>query len=112
MSSNKLSIIDKLVRFTIEEDLLKEYSANTYIRTLIQRIPYGAMVDSMLTVSYNNILVDRAKTFFNELSRGNIELTEEIIQNEGFLHAYYTTFRASLYTKQRKNPAITKEKLI
>lgn len=97
-----LNLPDKIINNTIKDDLLNWYSTNTLIRSFIQAIPFGAVVDNMLTVSYNNILVERAKTFYDELDKGEILLNEEIIRNEDFLHAYFATFKAAIYTKQRE----------
>lgn len=102
MSNNDLSLPDNIIKNTIKQDLLEKYSQNTLIRGLIQIVPYGGIIDSVLTTSYNNILVDRAKTFYDELGMGNIEVTQELIKNEDFLHAYFSTFKAAIYTRQRK----------
>ncbi|PLS04036.1 hypothetical protein [Neobacillus cucumis] len=99
---NDLSLPDSIIKNTIKENLLEKYERNTLIRGLIQIVPYGGLVDSILTTSYNNILVDRAKTFYDELGLGNIEITPEVIKNEDFLHSYFATYKAALYTKQRE----------
>ncbi|WNS75198.1 hypothetical protein RRV45_20355 [Bacillus sp. DTU_2020_1000418_1_SI_GHA_SEK_038] len=102
MDKNELSIPDKIIKNSIQDDLLKKYSKNTVIRGLIQAVPYGAVVDNLLTVSYNNILLDRAKIFYDELGMGRIELTPDLIKNEDFLHSYFSTYKAALFTKQRE----------
>ena len=102
MSNNELSFKDKIIKNSLKCDLLKDYSNNTLIRSLIQIVPYGSVVDNLLSVSYNNILIERARVFYNELSRGKIELTAELIESEDFLHSYFSTYKAALYTKQRE----------
>ncbi|MFP5111844.1 hypothetical protein ACSU64_05630 [Bacillaceae bacterium C204] len=102
MSNNDLSITDKIIKNTVKEELLNKYSQNTLLKGLVQIVPYGGLVDSVLTSSYNNILIARSKTFFDELGLGNIEITPELIKNEDFLHSYFTTYKAALYTKHRE----------
>jgi hypothetical protein len=102
LSNNELSLTDKLVNATIKENLLREYNENSILRGLIQIIPYASMIDTVLTSAYNNILVERSRTFFEELGAGNIELTQEIIESEDFLHAYFATYKAAIYSKQRE----------
>lgn len=101
MENKSLSKIDKYIKNNVKESVLEEYKNNSVIRGLIQLVPYGALVDNMITTSYNNILIDRSKTFYSELNSGDIILTPEIIDSEDFLHAYFSTYKASLYTRQR-----------
>lgn len=102
MGNQQLTIVDTMVKNTIKEKLLEEYSTNSLLRGLVQIVPYGGLVDTILTSSYNNILVERAKVFYDELGIGMIELKPELVQSEDFLHAYFSTFKAALYTKQRE----------
>ncbi|MEH7381774.1 hypothetical protein V7138_15025 [Bacillus sp. JJ1533] len=102
MSNNELSIVDNVVKNTIKKELLAKYNGNTVIRSLVQIVPFGSIVDLALTNSYNNILIERAKCFYDELNSGTVELTTEIIESEEFLHAYFSTFKAALFTKQRE----------
>jgi hypothetical protein len=99
--TNELSLPDKIITNTLKEDLLKKYSQNTLIRGLVQIVPYGGIIDSVLTTAYNNIFVDQAKTFYDELSLGRIEITKELINKEDFLHAYFSTFKNAIYTRQK-----------
>lgn len=103
MSQNELSIQDKIIKATVKEDLLNLYQGNYLIKSLVQLIPmYGSLIDTTLTTAYNNILLQRSREFFNELTLGKIELSPDIINSEDFLHAYFSTFKAALYTKQRE----------
>ncbi|MBU1667582.1 hypothetical protein KKC13_04130 [bacterium] len=43
---------------------------------------------------------NRLKTFFDELSTGKIELTEDVIRNSDFLHCYFSTVKAVLNTNR------------
>jgi hypothetical protein len=102
LNNKELSLVDNIVKNTVKEELLEKYNGNTMLRSLVQIVPYGALVDVALVTSYNNILIERSKCFFDELVAGNIELTQEIIQSEDFLHSYFSTYKAALYTKQRE----------
>jgi hypothetical protein len=45
---------------------------------------------------------ERLKTYFDELAKGNIDLSEEDIQNEDFLHAFFATTKAASATRNRE----------
>lgn len=100
--NQKLSLPDKIVKNTVKEKLLKKYNENSLLRGLIQLVPYGGFIDTFISTSYNNILIERAVCFYEELGKGNIYLTPEIIQSEDFLHAYFNTVIASIHTKRRE----------
>lgn len=84
------------------------YENNPTIRALIQvamsPIPYGigSAIDSALTTKIENMREERLKTFFNELANGSIELTEDVIQKEDFLHAYFSTLKAAVNTHKKE----------
>lgn len=46
--------------------------------------------------------MDRTKTFFNELRKGNIALTEKIAKSEDFLHKFYISYKAAINTRRRE----------
>ncbi|MED4378683.1 hypothetical protein P9274_23975 [Schinkia azotoformans] len=101
MEKQPLSKFDRYIKNSVKESVLEDYKNNSVIRGLIQLVPYGALVDNMITISYNNILIDRSKIFYSELNSGSIILTPEVIESEDFLHAYFSTYKAALYTRQR-----------
>lgn len=45
---------------------------------------------------------ERQRTFFDELAAGEIDLTEELIQKEDFLHAIDAVYRAAMRTYERE----------
>jgi hypothetical protein len=102
MNKNELAVTDKFIKNNVKESLLNDYSNNTLLRSVIKILPFGGLFDDIITSSYNNILLDRSKTFFDELGKGEIVLTPETINSEDFLHAYFTTYKAAIYTRQRK----------
>lgn len=55
----------------------------------------------MITI-LENIREERAREFFDELAKGTVSLTQEIIESEDFLHAYFSTAKAALNTRRRE----------
>lgn len=83
-------------------EFAKRYERNPVVRALVQLIPYGAVFDVALTTIISNIREDRARTFFDELAKRDFPLTEEEIQSEDFLHAFFATSKAALNTRRRE----------
>jgi len=77
---------------------------NPTIRTLIQLVPFGvgSALDVALSETIEGIREKRSQIFFDELSKGNIELTEDAINNEEFLHSYFSTRRAAANTYRKE----------
>ena len=91
----------------MEEKILKLYSGNHFARAVVRRlsvcgIPVGDVIDSLAAEAYNKIHVERAAIFFEELDKGHIELTQEVIQSEEFLFSLFAALKASLYTRQKE----------
>ncbi len=86
------------------EQLANRYQTNPIIRGLVQVIPFGigSAVDVALVTILENIREDRAREFFDELEKGAVQLTPEIIESEDFLHCYFSTARAALNTRRRE----------
>lgn len=86
------------------EQLANRYQANPTIRGLIQLIPFGvgSAADVALITILENIREDRAREFFDELKKGDMLLTPEIIESEDFLHCYFSTVRAALNSRRRE----------
>jgi len=78
------------------------YDEKPMIRALLQLVPSWGVANSLLQQRVDEIRSDRLKTFFDELAIGKIELSEELIKSEDFLHCYFSTLRASLNTRQRE----------
>jgi len=75
---------------------------NKYVRSLIQLVPFGSAADVLIKETIDEINKDRLRVFFNKLEVGNIQLTEEIIKNEDFLHNYFATIRIVINTRRRE----------
>ncbi len=101
-----------LVKSSFKEDLINDYNQDSLQKGLIQMVPMGSFIDSYLTSSYNQILKNRTKTFLDELVNGDIELSAELIESEDFLHTYFSTFKAALFTKQREKIRLFSKLLI
>ena len=84
--------------------LAESYKRSPVIRSLVQLIlgNIGSAFDVGLTTFIENIREDRVRTFFDELSKRDFPLTEDEIQSEDFLHAYFATCKAALNTRRRE----------
>lgn len=86
------------------ERLAARYEKNPIIRALVQLIPWGvgSAADVAITTVLARIREERAREFFDQLASGELELTQEQIATEDFLHAYFATARAALNTRRRE----------
>lgn len=84
------------------------YESNPLIRAIVQvaiaPVPYGigSAIDTALTSKIENMREERLRVFFNELANGSQALTEELIQSEDFLHAYFSTLKAAVNTRRKE----------
>jgi hypothetical protein len=85
------------------EQLAGWYANTPGVRALAQLVPnVGGAADMLIMDNLERIRTERAKTFFDELAKGDTLLTPELIQSEDFIHAYFATARAAFNTKQRE----------
>lgn len=84
--------------------LMERYEKQPILRALVQLVPFviGSAVDSGLATHINNIRAERLRYLFDRLESGDIQLTEEEIKNEDFLHAFFATTQAALNTRRRE----------
>lgn len=80
--------------------IAKSYNDNRALRLMVQLLPYGGLIDKTLSSFYIKEKERRLKVFFDELNQGNINLSEEEIQNDEFLHKYFITARAVVDTRR------------
>jgi hypothetical protein len=85
-------------------NLYETYDDSPVLKGLIQTlsifgIPVGPVIDSSLGTYVNKIKTDRFKIFFDELNRGDIILTQEQIESNDFMNAYFETSLYILRTK-------------
>jgi hypothetical protein len=82
--------------------LYKSYEDKPILKALIQAIsPIGAAADTILSTYVNKLKVDKLHAFFEQLGNGDIDLTEEIIDNTDYLHAYFATINYVLLNRSK-----------
>lgn len=88
----------------IEKTFEKYYEKNPLMRALVPLIftPFAAGLDAALLQKLQNIREERVRAFFDGLAEGKIELTEDLIKNEDFLHCFFITAKAALNTRRRE----------
>lgn len=79
-----------------------QYSNRPAIKALLKLVPGWSAVDTLLQKRADEIKSDRLKVFFDELAQGKHELTDELIQSDSFLHAYFCTLRAAMNCRQHE----------
>jgi len=87
------------------EDL---YLKNPVLRSLIEcTIPIaGPVFDKSLCLLMENIKAKRRVYFFDELAKGRIQLTEDSIKSEVFLHCFFSTIDAVDRTNRKEKIAL------
>lgn len=84
------------------------YEGSPLVRGLVQLlmspVPYGigSAIDAALTSKIENMREERLRVFFKELAAGTRDLSEDTIQQEDFLHAYFATLKAAVNTRQKE----------
>ena len=78
------------------------YEKKPVLRALVQLLPRGGSFDTLATHRAKEIADERLKAFFDELAEEKHELTEELIESEGFLHCYFSTVKAVINTQRRE----------
>lgn len=90
MEQNLTSKISESIS-SIIIDLYESYENVPLIKGLIQAIPFAGIPDSIVGTYVNKLKAKRLKIFFDQLTNGDIQLTEDIISNDNFLHAFFAT---------------------
>jgi len=85
------------------EDLLLElhgtYEQNPILKGLIQIIPYGGIPDALISTYANKLKAKKLRAFFEQLNEGEFELTKEMVLNNDFLNAYFSTLNYVLRSR-------------
>jgi hypothetical protein len=92
-NGNKLNPIEKSSQY---------YASNPLLQAITAFIPQLGPIRELLRIRAEEIATERAKAFFDELKNSNIELTEEVIRSEEFLHKYVITTKAVTENYQRE----------
>lgn len=102
--TNKETAVEKIG--TMLEKLAKEYEGNPTIRALIAALsipcPGLSVADAYLAAAIQDMREERFRTFLEELANGTVFLTDEVIRDHDFLHAWYCTARAALNTRRKE----------
>jgi hypothetical protein len=85
----------------MNSDLEKFYS-HPLIRGLIQLVPSaGVALDSAIMAQISELQRKRLRIFFDKLSQEGLEITNDQINDNDFIHAYLATSQAVLRTHQK-----------
>ncbi len=74
--------------------LVDKYENSSVLRGLIQLIPYAPVLESAVLTRHQNIQKNRIREFFDELGKGEQSLNEALLENDDFLHCYFSTLSA------------------
>jgi len=85
--------------------LEEQYNSNPLLKGLVQissAFTFGITggIEAAILTHCNNITKKRLKIFFDELEKGNIQLTQELIESEDFLHRYFATGKAAINSRR------------
>lgn len=77
----------------------EKYRENYVMRSLIQLFSiFGVGVGSAVDIAFVGIIKQmkekRVEAFFDELAKGELKLTEEVIKSEDFIHRFIITLKA------------------
>ena len=91
---------------SVLENLIGRYEHNPRLRALVAFIgghftPLDAL-EAAVVASFQKIQSERLRELFDALDQGGIPLTDELIQQEQFVHAFVATARAASRTRQRQ----------
>ena len=71
------------------------YIRNPIVRGLVALVPYaGGALDVAIVTEMDNMGRKKVERFFAELERGDVQLTEEMVKSDDFLHRFTITARA------------------
>lgn len=95
--SNRTTAIEKIANVCEDNPLVRALA-----QLALTPIPYGigSAIDDALTSAVENMREKRLRAFFDELGSSRLQLTEELIQEEDFLHAYFSTLRAAINSRR------------
>jgi len=94
------------LRCSWAEKLVERYERSPRLRALVSLVasflpPANALETAVLTTT-SKIRSERLRELFDELDRGGLDLSDELIQQEDFLHAFVATVRAADRTRQKE----------
>lgn len=78
------------------------YSEQPVLQSLLSLVPCWGSADILIQQLAEEIHRNRIRIFFDELARGEREITSEDLENNDFLHCFLTTTRAVLRTRREE----------
>ena len=75
----------------IRDELENYYISNSYLRGLIQLLPVASAIDTILSNYIYKRQAEKLRTFFDKLNNGDVVLEMTDLENNDFLHAYFST---------------------
>jgi hypothetical protein len=86
------------------ENTCKNYDDSPLVRALMQLIPLGigSAIDVGICANAKRIKDMRQREFFNELADGSVILDEKLIDNEDFLHCFFSTYKYAIESRKKE----------
>lgn len=86
-----------------QNSLARLYEKTPVIQALLQLIPYlGGPIHTLIHSTLQRMEEGRIRALLDALSHGKLELSEELIESEDFLHCFCATYKAVLNTRRRE----------
>lgn len=88
----------------IDQWIEKIFTNSPNLRAILQLDPtgIGSAYDVMLSHKISEMRSARFRTLMDELSKGDRELTPELVDNEDFLHAFFCAAKAALNSNREE----------
>lgn len=93
------------------EILYNEYENDTGIKLFIEALSIGSgfpittVISTLVGNKVKQMTESRIKSFFDELNSGEIELNETLIENQDFLHSYFSVLDYVARSKSNEKSA-------
>lgn len=78
------------------------YESSPKVRSLLYLLPSWGVANTLLQARANEIQKERLRCFFDELAKGELSLTDALIESEDFLHCYFSTVKAASNSRKRE----------
>ena len=82
--------------------LVERYANQPAVQALLKLLPYWSSADAFIQQRARKIRHERTRTFFDALANGKVQLSEDLIQSDDFLHCYFKTVSAALNTRRKE----------
>lgn len=87
---------------TIVGRLVERYASQPAVQALLKLLPYWSSADVLIQQRAREIRHERTRIFFDALADGKVQLSEDLIQSDDFLHCYFKTVSAALNTRRKE----------